>query len=255
MDQRQLHLLKEQNPFAPLHTLICDLLMQDIINYRILPGSRLVESAIAERFGVSRSPVRMAVEVLVEKGYVDQVERHYYVKAFSAEECKNLSDLSFLIEPYAAGEAAERLTAGDLDTLFDMAYQLQRLYHEATSETVSGSFMPLMDLEHQFHSLIINASGNAVIASIYEQYRYRILYYRSYILQNPPRDVLDVLADDHILICNTLKLRDREMAAAVVKRHLSVSQHVIRQSQVTESEWGKEKDITGEILFQGNQKY
>ena len=90
----------------------------------------------------------------------------------------------------------------------------------------------------------MNAAGNDVISRIYEEYKYRILYYRSYILKNPPEDVLDILAKDHILICDTLKFRDPDMAIAVVKRHLSVSKLVIQRSRVLESEWGNEEDIT-----------
>ena len=62
MNQEQLKILKEQNPFAALHDLISDLIMQDIISFRIAPGTRLVENALAEGFGVSRSPVRAALE-------------------------------------------------------------------------------------------------------------------------------------------------------------------------------------------------
>ena len=51
MNQEQLKILKEQNPFAALHDLISDLIMQDIISFRIAPGSRLVENALAEGFG------------------------------------------------------------------------------------------------------------------------------------------------------------------------------------------------------------
>jgi len=236
LKQAQLRLLKEQNPFTPLHMLVGDLLIQEIINYRILPGSRLVESTIAEQFGVSRSPVRMAVELLAEKGFVERVDRRFYVKAFSDQEYSELSDLSFLIEPYAAGLAAEKLTPGDLETLFDLARQLQRFYREAMRQTGPIDFCPVIEVEHQFHGLIIQASGNTVISNIYKQYRYRILYYRSYVLQNPPYKMLDVLADDHLLICNTLKLRDPDMASAAVKRHLSISQQVITKSIIAKSE-------------------
>lgn len=244
MNQEQLKILKEQNPFAALHDLISDLIMQDIISFRIAPGTRLVESTLAEGFGVSRSPVRAALEKLHHKGYLYQTDRHFYVKEFSEKEYRDLSDLSRMIEPYAAGEAALKLTNKQLRQLYDMAYELQRLYHLATGETISDSFMPVMDMEYQFHTLLVNAAGNDVISRIYEDYKYRILYYRSYILTNPPADVLDILANDHILICDTLKFRDPDMAIAVVKRHLSVSKLVIQRSRVLESEWGNEEDIT-----------
>ena len=188
--------------------------------------------------------MRAAFEKLFQKGYLYQTDRHFYVKEFSAKEYRDLSDLSRMIEPYAAGEAALKLTDAQLRELYDMAYELQRLYHLATSETISDKFMPVMDMEYQFHTLLVNAAGNDVISRIYEDYKYRILYYRSYILTNPPADVLDILANDHILICDTLKFRDPDMAIAVVKRHLSVSKLVIQRSRVLESEWGNEEDIT-----------
>ena len=244
MDRSQLLQLKEQNPFAALHDIICDLLMQDIISFRIAPGSRVVESNVAECFGVSRSPVRTALDMLYEKGYLYQNGRSYFVKEFSQKEFKDLGDLSHMVEPYAAGEAAEKLTTAQLDQLYEMAYKLQTLYHEATGETLSSSFMPLMDMEYQFHTFIVNAADNDVISKIYEDYKYRILYYRSYILQNPPRDILDILADDHLRICDILKLRDKEMAIATAKRHINISQRVMKQSHVLERDWGQATDIT-----------
>lgn len=248
MDRSQLLQLKEQNPFAALHDIICDLLMQDIISFRLAPGSRVVESNVAECFGVSRSPVRTALDILCRKGYLYQSGRSYFVKEFSQKEFKDLGDLSRMIEPYAAGEAAEKLTTAQMDRLYEMAYKLQTLYHEATGETLSSSFMPLMDMEYQFHTFIVDAAQNEVISKIYEDYKYRILYYRSYILQNPPKDVLTILADDHLRICDTLKLRDKDMAIAVANRHISISQRVIKKSQVLECSWGEAKDITASNL-------
>lgn len=248
MDRTQLKMLKEQNPFAALHDLISDLLMQDIIAFRIDPGTRMVVSSIAERFGVSRSPVHTALERLLEKGYLYQTDRHYFVKEFSAKEYRELSDLSRLLEPYAAGEAAKKLTEEQLSQLYEMAHELRRLYHLATGETISDSFLPLMDMEYRFHTLLVDAAGNEVISRIYEEHKYRILYYRSYILKNPPKDVLDVLANDHILICDTLKLRDPDMARAAVNRHLSVSKLVIQRSQILKCDWGDEEDITASTL-------
>ncbi len=242
MDRKQLQILKERNPFAPLHEIVEELLLQDIISFRIDPGTRLVENSIADRFGVSRSPVRSALEMLLEKGYLYQNDRHYFVKEFSAKEYRDLSDLSRMIEPYAAGEAAEKLTEAQLKQLYDMAYELQRLYHLATGETISDSFVPLMDMEYQFHTFLVKAAGNDAISQIYEDYKYRILYYRSYILKNPPEYVFDVLANDHILICDTLKLRDRDMASAVLRRHLSVSKLIIQESRILEEDWGGEAD-------------
>ena len=244
METERINQIKQQNPFASLHDIICDLLMQDIISFRIQPGSRIVESSVAERFGVSRSPVRAALDELLQKGYLSQKNRCYYVKEFSSKECRDLGDLSMMLEPYAAGEAAVKLTSAQLE----MAYRLQCLYHKATGETMRNSFMSLMDMEYQFHTYIIQAAENDVISRIYEDYKYRILYYRSYILQNPPRDVLDILADDHLRICDILKLRDRELAAAAAKRHIKISQRVIKLSQVLEHGWEQAEDITASNL-------
>lgn len=248
MERTQLLQLKEQNPFAALHDIICDLLMQDIISFRLAPGSRVVESNVAECFGVSRSPVRTALDILCQKGYLYQSGRSYFVKEFSKKEFKDLGDLSGMLEPYAAGEAAEKLTAAQLDQLYEMAYKLQTLYREATGETLSTSFMPLMDMEYQFHTFLVDAADNEVISKIYQDYKLRILYYRSYILQNPPRDVLNILADDHLRICDILKLRDKEMAIAAAKRHINISQRVMKMSQVLERSWGEAEDITASDL-------
>ena len=230
MDNRTLKIIKEKNPFSPLHDIICDLLMQEIISFRIQPGTRLVESSLAERFGVSRSPVRTALDMLADTGFLHRENNRFYVNRFSRKEYKHLSDLAALLEPYAAGEAALKLTDAQLRQLYDMAYELQRLYHLATGQDPSDSFVPLMDMEYKFHTFILEVADNEVIFQIYNEYKYRLFFYRSYLLTNPPKEVLDILANDHVLICDTLRLRDRDMAAAIARRHLTVSQKVIEQS-------------------------
>ena len=71
--------LRNNNPFMTLNDIVYELLLHEIITFSIKPGSKIYESVIAQQIGVSRSPVKYALEKLSEMGYVRIQNSRYYV--------------------------------------------------------------------------------------------------------------------------------------------------------------------------------
>lgn len=231
MLREQLQLVRDENPFATLHDVISDILLKQIIHFRLRPGERLVESRLAEQFGVSRSPVRLALCLLDEKGFIYKDNGAYFVKPLSLKEYNDLNDLSTLLEPYAAGLAAERISAAQLSRLYEMAHELKALYRRLIEQSSPGGIVAIRDLEYGFHSYLVDIAGNEAVSKIYGEYINHIFHYRSFILQDPPFEFLDALSDDHIFICDTLKIHDSNIASAVAKRHLTLSRNIIEKNK------------------------
>ena len=61
---KQFEKIRSENPFMPLNDIVHELVLQDIISFAVMPGSRISESSIAQGLGISRSPVKAALEKL-----------------------------------------------------------------------------------------------------------------------------------------------------------------------------------------------
>lgn len=70
MDVKQFEKIRSGNPFMPLNDIVHELVLQDIISFAVMPGSRISESSIAQELGISRSPVKAALEKLAANNYI-----------------------------------------------------------------------------------------------------------------------------------------------------------------------------------------
>lgn len=82
MNRRQFEKIRSENPFMPLNDIVHELVLQEIISFSLMPGSRISESSIAQELGISRSPVKAALEKLAENNYVRIQNSRYYVAEF-----------------------------------------------------------------------------------------------------------------------------------------------------------------------------
>lgn len=114
---------------------------------------------------------------------------------FSKTEYMSITDLAFLLEPYAAGEAAIRLTDNDLTKLYKMADHLEMLYR-------TPNYKALLDAELTFHMFLIQKSANPFVQSIYSEMKYKIFRYRSYLMYRPTPDLFSIMTNDHKVICD-----------------------------------------------------
>jgi DNA-binding GntR family transcriptional regulator len=229
MEKESLAKMLSDNPFLPLNDAIYEIILQNIISFHFQPGSKINESHLAELMDVSRSPVRDALNVLEKKNYVTKIPgKGFFVSDFSKTEYLSITDLAFMLEPYAAGEAAICLSDRDLDKLYSLANRLGHLYRKP-------QYKELLDAEFDFHVFIIRKSNNPFVRSIYEDMKYKIFRYRSYLLYNPPPDLFPILTNDHKVICDALKLRDKTIGEATMKRHLSISHRTYLETGFFES--------------------
>lgn len=223
MDVRQLENVKTANPFLPLCDIIYELLLQDIIRFQLAPGSRLSESGIAQELGISRSPVKAAIEQLVERKFVSIHNSRYYVADFDEHEYREICDFTMMLEPYATAKAAVHITPAQLDELYKLAHKLRKIYQEAYHSGANYSYTRILQSELDFHFGVVKATGNRLITKLYDERKYEMWHYRGFLLYSRPEGFFDTVDTDHVLICDMLKLHDPELAEAVSRRHLHIS--------------------------------
>ena len=77
MDIKKFNKIRSSNPFLPLSDIVYELLLRDIISFRLHPGARISENAISQELSISRSPVKTALEKLVDRRFAKITNNRY----------------------------------------------------------------------------------------------------------------------------------------------------------------------------------
>ena len=149
-------------PLGAIRERVLASLRQEIIAGGLRPGDRLVERELAERFGVSRVPVREAIRALVAEGFVHfETPRRIVVRRLTPQDVKELFELREALEVYAAGLAAARATPDDLA-------EVERLIDEAATATEAGDAETITDINSRLHDRIVAMAGNTLLIEALE---------------------------------------------------------------------------------------
>jgi DNA-binding GntR family transcriptional regulator len=146
-------------------------LRDDILHSRLPPGSPIAEAILAERFGVSKTPVREALRLLAHDGLVLVLPRKgYVVRPLGFDDVAEVFSLRILLEPGVAADAARR-------RLPHQATQLQTATERFIAETEwRGKALRSMEL----HELLCEIAGNGrreriVLDLVFEAHRFWLL--------------------------------------------------------------------------------
>ncbi|WP_167746503.1 GntR family transcriptional regulator [Streptomyces melanosporofaciens] len=149
-------------------------LKRDIIRCRLRPGDVIVEAWLAERYGMSKTPVREAINALRREGLVVVVPRRgTFVKPTDLGDLQDTYRLRRLLEPEAAVLASQRASAEDLDRLDALSAatvaantsrpdlnEANRLLHVAIAEVARVSLMiPMINTLHEEIERFLNLRG------------------------------------------------------------------------------------------------
>lgn len=205
-----------------------DALRSMILKREVLPGARLGEVELAQALGLSRTPVREALQRLDSDGLVEVLpHRGARVVRWSESDIAEIFELRCLLEPYAAARAAR--VGMDATLLAEL-----RGMCEAMEECVArGELAEVTQLNSRFHTALIGASGNgrlpAMLTSVMHAplildtfHRYDAVPMARSMAHH--REVLDAIA-----------ARDPEWASAVMLSHLRAAAASLSATPMEES--------------------
>lgn len=174
MNRKEFQDIIHNHPFSVLKDVVYDFLLKDIITLRLAPGQKISEAHIAGEFGISRSPVKMAIERLICERLVIRSEN----KVLRIAQLETLDYLEICNARKALEGSAAFFAAGNItdDEILDLEV-LTKEYKEALSEPSLTNF-ELAD--HKYHTAIIKASHNPYLIEMYDIIQLRILRYRYY---------------------------------------------------------------------------
>jgi len=194
------------------------------VNWLFPPGERINEVAFARELGVSRTPVREALNRLARDGFVRFVpNRGFLARDLTPELVRDLYELRAAIEVAAVRLACVRATDKAIE-------ELARAWQTATGNAASRRIESLTAADEAFHLSISRLSGNLQLETNLERVNAQIRYFRHVDQESPDR--LRRTHLEHARVLEYLKRRDARRAGDLIEHHIVLSRE--RAISVTE---------------------
>jgi len=205
-------------------------------------GTVVSEMKIADELGISRTPVGQAIRQLVSEGLMEQLPRYgTMVKEITKQDIKDLYELREAMEPYAANNAAKRITPPQLEQLAILCRSIEHLAEALGSNKVDAlegrSLQEFLSADLAFHLYILRAAENKRMLKIAKESRF---VSRVFHMRRMRHDIAIVLAANefHNRILSALRAGD---GAAAAKHSL---EHIRRSKQETLAFFDQQQEAT-----------
>ena len=218
--------------YLPLRDVVFNTLRQAILKGELKPGERLMEIQLANKLGVSRTPVREAIRKLELEGLVLMIPRKgAEVAEITRQDMEDVLEVRTALEELAVKDACDHITDAQLS-------ELKKASNEFKKALLEGKdLVTCADADMHFHDVILSATNNRrliqMLNNLSEQmYRYRLEYLKD-------ERTHKTLIEEHDAIRRALKKHDKVKAGAAIRVHIDNQKRSILES-LTEKEEDEE---------------
>lgn len=212
-------LQQNMDEYLPLRDVVFNTLRQAILIGELKPGERLMEIHLADRLGVSRTPIREAIRKLELEGLVVMIPRKgAQVAKITEKNLKDVLEVRRALDMLAVRLACERMTSEDKE-------ELRKACDEFAKVVKANDTKEITEADVLFHDIILKSTGNdrllQLVNNLAEQmYRYRLEYIKDSAYHNR-------LVQEHEAIYQAIVDKDAEKAAAAVVLHIDNQEKTI----------------------------
>jgi DNA-binding GntR family transcriptional regulator len=194
---------------APLRQAVYDTLAEMIASGSLKPGQHLVESELAEHLGVSRQPIREALQRLAVDGWVELRPAYgAYVHVPTAEEVAQLLGVRAVLQAYSAREAAQHASE-------EHTARLRQLQAAGMAALAAADEDGLVAANADLHAYIVAMSGNRVLAELIAQVERRVRSYYTSIARPRGKDAWR----EHDGLIKAIAAGDDDRAERLMRAH------------------------------------
>jgi DNA-binding GntR family transcriptional regulator len=195
---------------SPLGSQIANALRRDVLLGRLVPGTKVSQQELCERFGTSRMPVRDALRSLVHEGlmFVDST-RHIIVAPLSRDDMIDAFAIEGELTGMAAERASRRATAEDLETLDGLDARMREAARDERPDL-------MVDLNWQFHRKLNHMAGSRKLLVAIRKVSVDLP--RDFLAQLPERNAKS--NEQHKGIIGAIRDRRHELAGELMKDHV-----------------------------------
>lgn len=211
----------KMDEYLPLRDVVFNTLRNAILTGELSPGERLMEIKLADKLGVSRTPIREAIRKLELEGLVVNTPRKgAEVANISAEDLRDVLEVRRSLEVLAISLACDKMTDETLELLYE---NIDAFKHSIDAKATSD----IASVDVTFHDIIYKATGNnrliQILNNISEQmYRYRFEYIKN-------KESWNRLVEEHLNIYQAIKNRDKDLAVKSILLHIDNQERDIRK--------------------------
>ena len=213
------------NEFLPLRDVVFNTLRRAILTGELKPGERLMEIHLANRLGVSRTPIREAIRKLELEGLVTMIPRRgAEVAQISEKSLQDVLEVRRALDALCTAIACERITA-------EGNRALKKACDSFEEATKTRDAVTIAEADVALHDIIVQATGNQrliqMINNLSEQmYRYRFEYIKD-------ESGHENLVNEHRMIYESIVDGDKEAAAAAARLHIdNQEKSIIKQIRI-----------------------
>ena len=212
----------KMNDDLPLWDLVFQTLREAILRGDLKPGERLMEMTLANKLGVSRTPVREAIRMLELEGLAVTVpKKGARVAKMTEQDMEDAMEIRRALDEVAVRNVCAKITKEETAQL----RLAQRAFERAIEE---GDPIEIAKKDEDFHNVIYNATGNqrlvALMSSMSEQlYRYRLEYLKK-------SDSCEPLIREHKAIMQAMEQGDVETAVENTKKHIDGQEEIVKKA-------------------------
>ena len=200
------------NEYLPLRDVVFNTLRQAILRGELKPGERLMEIQLANKLGVSRTPIREAIRKLELEGLVLMIPRKgAEVAEITEKSLRDVLEVRRALEELSVQLACEKITKEEIRELERVAKEFQQVVN-------SSDITEIAEVDVCFHDIIYTATDNQKLIQLLnnlreQMYRYRVEYLK--------RDgVFPQLIAEHEAIIRHIENNEKEKATEVMCRHI-----------------------------------
>lgn len=216
------NLQMEADDFLPLRDVVFKTLRKAILTGELKPGERLMEIHLANRLGVSRTPIREAIRKLELEGLVVMIPRRgAEVAQITEKSLKDVLEVRRALDALCAELACDRISEEEMNQLKQACGEFEKAVQTRDATVIAKADVAL-------HDIIVAATGNQrlvqLVNNLAEQmYRYRFEYIKD-------ESQHERLIEEHRMIYESIRIKDKAAAAAAAKVHIdNQEKSVMRQ--------------------------
>jgi len=218
-DTKGIKPLRSLRKHKSLGQMVYENLRQAIVRGDIAPGTRLVESQIADAQGISRTPVREAIHKLERERFIERLPHGGFgVLGLSRQDIIETFGIRSVLEGYAARLAALNYGTDDLEPLQVKIDEFQRLLEKKQLKS-------LPEVNTQFHDLLYALSRSPRLVGMIYGLRDHIFRFRQIILKDEQQSRTS--NEDHQLMIEYIRRRDAEGVEQLVREHILRGQEMV----------------------------
>ena len=215
-------------PKTTLADTVCDQIRSDIAMRFLEPGQKINPKELAARYGVSETPVRIALNRLVSENLIEIFPRQgMCVKALNIKTCEETFQLRRMMELYYADKMVlvYRIDGSFRNKLEQNVQRHLEIMQEMSPDSSLADYWENYSYDVKFHNMLLSCASNQLLMTVYNNLN--PFLYINYIYERQSKERLLSGVYEHQRILDALKSGDVDLVRKRISEHLDVAQEAI----------------------------